>query len=126
MAKAQYAVRQYAAAEVSLGRLFDASPQARQQPEPALLYARTLAALDAPGTRAAFEQSLACASDAAPRCLFADWLAAQSSEADLQRAHGLYADIAQDARHWPRHAREHNREWLMRAQAALAGAPSRR
>jgi hypothetical protein len=26
----------------------------------------------------------------------------------------------QDARHWPRHAREHNSEWLQRAQAALS------
>jgi hypothetical protein len=124
MAKAQFAVGQHAAAEVSLGRLFASGTQAPQQT--ALLYARTLAALDAPGTRAAFEQSLACASDAAPRCLFADWLAKQADEADRQRANSLYADIAQDARHWPRHAREHNREWLQRAQAALAGAPARR
>lgn len=126
MAKAQFAVGQVAAADVTLGRLFEASPQARQQPEPALLYARTLAALDSPAARAAFEQSLACASDAAPRCLFADWLAKQGDEADRQRANSLYADIAQDAKHWPRHAREHNREWLLRAQAALAGAPERR
>jgi len=125
LAKAQFSVGQHAAGEASLVRLFDANPQARQQPEPALLYARTLAALDAPGTRAAFEQSLACASYAAPRCLFADWLVKQGDEADRQRAISLYADIAQDAKHWPRHAREHNREWLQRAQAALATAPSR-
>jgi hypothetical protein len=125
MAKAQFSVGQHAAADASLARLFEANPQARQQPEPALLYARTLAALDAPGTRAAFEQSLACASDAAPRCLFADWLVKQGDQADRQRAMSLYADIAQDARHWPRHAKEHNREWLQRAQAALAAAPSR-
>ena len=66
--------------------MFDANPQARKQPEPALLYARTLAALEAPGTRAAFEQALACASDAAPRCLFADWLTTQENEADRRRA----------------------------------------
>ena len=97
----------------------------RHQAEPALLYARTLAALEASGTRAAFEQALSCASDAAPRCLFADWLAAQTDEADHRRAGSLYAEIAQDGKHWPRHAREHNREWLQRAQAALATAPSR-
>lgn len=126
MAKAEFAVGQFDAADASLQRLFSANPQARQQPEPALLYARTLAALDAPGTRAAFEQALACASDAAPRCLFADWLARQADEADVLRARSLYAEIAQDARHWPRHAREHNREWVLRAQAGLAGGPSRR
>jgi hypothetical protein len=25
-----------------------------------------------------------------------------------------------DARHWPRHARDHNSEWLQRAQTALS------
>jgi hypothetical protein len=91
-----------------------------------LLYARTLASLQAPGTQAAFEQALACASDAAPRCLFADWLAAQTDDAHRQRASSLYAEIVHDAKHWPRHAREHNREWLQRAQAALATTSTRR
>ncbi len=126
LARAQSALGNHTAADATLGRLFAASPRARQQPEPALLYARTLAALDAPGTRAAFEQALACASDAAPRCLFADWLSKQTDEADRRRASSLYAEIAHDAEHWPRHAREHNREWLQRAQAALATASSRR
>jgi hypothetical protein len=96
----------------------------RQQAEPALLHARTLAALGAPGTRAAFETALACASDAAPRCLFADWLTEQADEADRRRAAALYADIVQDGKHWPRHARAHNREWLLRAQSALASSPA--
>jgi len=126
LAQAQFAVGDHAAADATLSSLFAASPRARQQPEPALLHARTLAALQAPGTRAAFEQSLACASDAAPRCLFADWLAGQTDEADHQRASNLYAEIAHDATHWPRHAREHNREWLQRAHAALAAPSSRR
>jgi hypothetical protein len=126
LARAQFAVGNHAAADATLSKLFAASPQARQQGEPALLYARTLAALAAPGTRAAFEQALACASDAAPRCLFADWLAGQTNDADRGRAASLYADIVHDAKHWPRHAREHNREWLQRAQAALAQSPTGR
>jgi hypothetical protein len=81
--------------------------------------------LDAPGTRAAFEAALACASDAAPRCLFADWLAAQPGEADRKRAAALFAEIVQDGKHWPRYAREHNRQWLQRAQAGLAAASAR-
>jgi hypothetical protein len=120
LAKAHFAVGNPSAADAALMRLFDANPQARNQGEPALLYARTLAALGAPGTRAAFEQALTCASDVAPRCLFADWLAQQPDDADRRRADSLYAEIIQDARHWPRHAREHNREWLQRAQAATA------
>jgi hypothetical protein len=120
LARAQFAIGSHAATAATLSRLFDANPQARQQAEPALLYARTLAALDAPGTRAAFEQALACASDAAPRCLFAEWLAAQGNEADRRRAGSLFAEIVHDARHWPRHARAHNREWLRRAEEALA------
>jgi hypothetical protein len=119
LARAQFAIGNAAAAQATLEKLFAASPMARQQPDPALLYARALAATGAAGTRAAFEQALTCASDAAPRCLFADWLAAQPDESDRQRAHALYGDIVHDAKHWPRHAREHNREWLQRAQSAL-------
>lgn len=124
LARAQFALARYAQADVTLTRLFQVDPQARNQSQPALLYARSLAALDAAGTRDAFEAALACASDAAPRCLFADWLAAQRVQADRARAAALYEDILRDGKHWPRHAREHNREWLARAQsgrASLAG-----
>jgi hypothetical protein len=120
LARAQFAMHRYQAADTALSDLFAAHPQMRQQAEPALLHARTRAAIAAPDTRAAFETALACASDAAPRCLFADWLAAQPQEADRQRAAALYRDILQDGKHWPRHAREHNREWLQRSEAALS------
>ncbi len=119
LARAQLATGDAASAQGTLERLFAATPQTRQRPDPALLYARAQAATGAPGTRDAFEQALTSANDAAPRCLFADWLAAQPAAADQERARALYAEIVHDARHWPRHAREHNREWLQRAQAAL-------
>ncbi len=119
LARAQLATGRHADAQATLERLFAAHPQARDQSEPSLLYARTLAALDAPGTRDAFERALTNASDVAARCLFAEWLARQSDAADRERAKSLYSEIVHDARHWPRHAREHNREWLQRAQAAL-------
>ncbi len=118
LARAQFASGNASATQDTLEKLFAANPLARQQPEPALLYARALAAIGAPGTRAAFEMALTCASDAAPRCLYADWLAVQPEEADRRRARELYAEIVHDARHWPRHAREHNSEWLQRAQAS--------
>jgi hypothetical protein len=120
LARAQFATGDAKAAQDSLEKLFAVHPIARRQPEPALLYARALAASGAPGTRAAFEAALASASDAAPRCLFADWLMAQPDAADRNRAREIYAEIVHDARHWPRHAREHNSEWLQRAQAALS------
>lgn len=120
LARAQFADGDAAAARETLEKLFEVHPIARQQSEPALLYARALAAFDAPGTRAAFETALASASDAAPRCLFADWLAAQPDDADRLRARELYAEIVHDAKHWPRFAREHNSEWLQRAQSALS------
>ncbi|MGV2293510.1 tetratricopeptide repeat protein [Trinickia sp. YCB016] len=120
LARAQFASGDVSATQDTLEKLFAVNPVARQQSEPALLYARALAAIGAPGTRAAFETALASASDAAPRCLFADWLAAQPGDADRQRARDLYAEIVHDAKHWPRHAREHNSEWLQRAQAALS------
>ncbi|MCC8393524.1 tetratricopeptide repeat protein [Paraburkholderia sp. MMS20-SJTR3] len=125
LARSQFAIGDYPAANTTLEKLFSVNPQERNQGEPALLYARTLAALNAPGTRAAFEQALTCANDVAPRCLFADWLAAQADAEDRRHAGSLYAEIVQDAKHWPRHAREHNREWLQRAQAALASGVGR-
>ncbi len=120
LARAQLATGGHAVA--ALERLFAAQPQARQQADPALLYARALAASDAAGTRAAFEQALSCASDAAARCLFADWLTARGEPGDRERAQALYAEIVHDGKHWPRHARAHNREWLQRAQGALGKA----
>ena len=124
LARAQFALERYADADATLTRLFAVDPSMRNQAQPALLHARSQAALGAPGTRAAFEAALACASDAAPRCLFADWLAAQPAQPDRTRAAALYEEILRDGQHWPRYAREHNREWLARAQsgrASLAG-----
>ena len=118
LAAAQYATDDFAGAEQSLDRLFATQPQTRQQSDSSLLYARIQAALGAPQTRAAFEQALSCANDAAARCLYADWLSSQADAADRERARGLYAQIVQDARHWPRHTQEHNREWLQRARSA--------
>jgi hypothetical protein len=120
LARAQFANGDATGTQETLERLFAVHPIARQQSEPALLYARALAAVGAPGTRAAFEVALASASDAAPRCLYADWLAAQADDADRRRARELYADIVHDARHWTRYARDHNSEWLQRAQSALS------
>jgi hypothetical protein len=125
LARSQFTLGDYTAADATLANLFSVDPRARNQGTPALLYARTLAALNAPGARAAFEQALTCANDVAPRCLFADWLATQPDEADRRRASALYAEIVQDARHWTRLAREHNREWLQRAQTALASGAAR-
>ncbi|CAG9163659.1 tetratricopeptide repeat protein [Cupriavidus pampae] len=119
LGRAQFATGQYTDARQTLERLFDVNPISREQSDSTLLYARTLAALGSESTRAAFEQALTNASDVAARCLFADWLMKQPDAADRERAKALYAEIVHDARHWPRHAREHNREWLQRAQAAL-------
>jgi hypothetical protein len=120
LARAQFANGDASATRDTLEKLFAVHSPARQQAETALLYARALAAIGAPGTRAAFETALTSASDAAPRCLYADWLAAQPAETDRRRARELYAEIVHDGKHWPRHAREHNSEWLQRAQAALS------
>ena len=120
LARAQFANGDFPATQDTLEKLFAVHPHARQQSEPSLLYARALAAIGAPGTRAAFETALTSASDAAPRCLYADWLTARPDDADRRRARELYAEIVHDAKHWPRHAREHNSEWLQRAQSALS------
>ncbi|MHA6909851.1 tetratricopeptide repeat protein [Ralstonia pseudosolanacearum] len=118
LARAQFATGDAAMAATTLDTLFEAHRAARRQPDPTLLYARALAIGGAPGAREAFEQALACANDAAARCLYGEWLLAQGNAADQARARDLFDDILRDAKHWTRYAKDHNREWLQRAQAA--------
>ncbi|MGA4213842.1 tetratricopeptide repeat protein [Ralstonia nicotianae] len=118
LARAQFATGDVAMAATTLDTLFEAHRAARRQPDPTLLYARALATGGAPAARAAFEQALACANDAAARCLYGEWLLAQGNAADKARARDLFDDILRDAKHWTRYAKDHNREWLQRAQAA--------
>jgi hypothetical protein len=120
LARARLATGDAAQARAALETLFTARSDARRQSTPTLLYAQILSTLGLPETRAAFEQALACADDAAARCLYGEWLLAQNNDADRKRAAALFADILNDAKHWPRHARDHNREWLRRAQAATS------
>jgi hypothetical protein len=118
LARARLATGDPAGARAALETLFTDRPGDRRQSAPSLLYAQALAASDAPDTRAAFEQALTSADDAAARCLFAEWLLTQNNAADRQRAQSLFDDILTDAKHWPPHARDHNREWLQRARQA--------
>jgi hypothetical protein len=120
LARACLAAGDAAQAKAALQTLFDAQPAARKQAAPTLLHAQILAAAGAPDARAAFEQALACADDAAARCLYGEWLQTQNNEPDRLRALALFDDILADAQHWPRHARDHNRPWLQRAQTARA------
>ena len=122
LARAQFATGDAALAKDTLEKLFEVHRIARQQPDSTLLYARALAATGAPNTREAFEQALACANDAAARCLFGEWLLAQDNDADKQRAQALFDDILRDAKHWTRYAKDHNREWLQRAAAAQSSS----
>jgi hypothetical protein len=118
LARAQQATGETAQALSTLETLFAEYPATRQQAMPTLLYAQATAALNAPDTRAAFEQALACADDAAARCLYGEWLLVQNNDTDHQHAQALFAGILNDARHWPRYVRARNYEWLQRAQAA--------
>lgn len=122
LARAQFADGDPSLAARTMDQLFEHSPAARSQSVPTLLYARALWAAGQPRAREAFEQAIIHGDDASARCLFAEWLAGQSSDTDRQRARALFAEIEHDARHWPRFAREHNREWLKRAKAGLARA----
>ncbi|MFP3891871.1 tetratricopeptide repeat protein [uncultured Ralstonia sp.] len=122
LARAQFATGDAALAKTSLDKLFEAHRAARQQPDPTLLYTQALAATGAANTRDAFEHALTCANDAAARCLFGEWLLTQNNDADRQRAQALFDDILRDAKHWTRYAKDHNREWLQRAQAAQSSS----
>jgi len=119
LARAQYAIGDVAGAQTSLEKLFAVRPSAKEQSEPTLLYARVLAQTGSAQAREAFERAVTYGSDAASRCLYADWLVTQRNEADRQQAQALYNDILNDAKHGPRYARQHNRDWIDRAKAGL-------
>ncbi|MBH1634933.1 tetratricopeptide repeat protein [Stenotrophomonas maltophilia] len=121
LARARLESGQPALAVETLDGLFTRPPDVRRKPEQTLLYARALAAAQAPGTRAAFERAVECGNDAAARCLYAEWLMAQPQPDDREQARSLFASIIDDAQHWSRHARSHNAAWLERTRAALKG-----
>lgn len=120
LARAQHAIGDAAGAKVSLEKLFTVQPAAKEQSEPALLYARSLAQTDSPRTREAFMRAVTCGTDAAARCHYAQWLVKQNNDADRKQAETLYTDILNDAKHNPRYARQHNRDWIDQAKAGLA------
>jgi hypothetical protein len=81
-----------------------------------LIYARALAAAGRPEAEAAFEHLVATSPDIEVKCRFADWLRAQGKH---ERAQAFYREILATSRHWQRHTRQFNREWLSRAEAGL-------
>ncbi|MBL8508544.1 hypothetical protein [Chitinimonas sp. JJ19] len=119
LARAQFDNALYAPAAASLQTLFEVQPDSRRQPAPALLHARTLAALGQESARDAFEAALVVASDPEPKCRYADWLSGHDHPADQARASHLYQEIVLDSRHWHSHAKSLNKQWLQQAQAAL-------
>ncbi|WP_374349310.1 hypothetical protein [Chitinimonas sp.] len=120
--RASLALGEAGQASAALDQLFAQNKQARQQEQLALLHARTLAAQQSSDARAAFEQALTVSGDAEATCRYADWLDSQNNDADHQRARELYEQIISDSRHWHRHAKSNNNEWLNRAKGALAKA----
>lgn len=119
LARCQLSLGQAAAAATSLEQLFASDRDARRHPDAALLYARSLSEAGREGVREAFVVALEVATDAEPRCRYADWLMQQGGEADVQAARELYAQIVRDSKLWHKHARNHNAEWLSRARAVV-------
>lgn len=117
LARCQLAADLPQEAVASLESLYADDKDARRHPDAALLYARALAAAGDVAARGAFEVALAVATDAEPKCRYADWLTAQGSTEDYQQAQALYREIVKDSRHWHRHAKAHNAEWLRRARS---------
>jgi hypothetical protein len=127
MARAQMEVGQSGAVVQTLEKLFAAHPQRRQQPGPALLYARGLAACGSGNTREAFEAALVVADGPEAKCFYADWLRERAEDADRARARALYEEVVCDSRHWDnRHSKSLNRQWLQHARQALQEPEDRR
>lgn len=120
LAQAQFAIGDASGAKLSLEKLFAVQPALKEKSGPTLLYARALAATDSAQTREAFTRAVTYGADAAPRCLYAAWLVAQNNAADRALANALYSEILQDAKHAPRYARQHNRDWIEKAKTGLA------
>jgi hypothetical protein len=125
MARAQMEVTRFEAAQ-TLEKLFALHPQKRQQPEIALLYARSLAACGAANTREAFDAALVIANGPEAKCFYADWLKEHlhdghdGHDGDRQRARALYEEVLGDSRYWNnRHSSALNRPWLQHAKQAL-------
>jgi len=105
----------------TLDGLFARHPDTRRKPEQTLLYAQALAATQSPEARAAFGRAVGCGSDAAARCMYAEWPTAQPQPADRDQTRSLFDNVLDDAKHWSSHARSHNAAWLERARVALKG-----
>jgi hypothetical protein len=121
LARCQLVVGQPQEAVASLEKLFADDAKTRRHPEAALLYARAQAAANATAelVRAAFAVALEVATDAEPKCRYADWLMMQAGDNAQQQARGFYQQIIKDSALWHSHAKIHNAEWLRRARAAL-------
>jgi len=119
LARTQLAADRPQDAVSTLDRLYADSKEACRHPEAALLYARARAAAQLDGAREAFELALQVATDAEPKCCYADWLMTQPDAEAHQQAVGLYQQIIKDSAHWHSHAKVHNAEWLRRAQAGV-------
>ena len=124
LARAQFSAGQYKPAHQTITRLFEHREASRSQDGPALVNARILAALNDPAARSAFEDALRCASDAGPRCLFAEWLVSQKNSADVEKGRALFAEILNDAKRWTKFARQHNREWIKVSKSYMDKAAS--
>jgi hypothetical protein len=120
LARAQFAVEQFEQAHRTIVCLFEHNQASRSQDAPALINARILAALNDPAARGAFEQALRCATDAGPRCLFAEWLVSQKTRQDVEKGRAMFEEILNDSKRWTRFARQHNGEWIKRAKSCMA------
>ncbi len=119
LAHCQLELGQAPAAVTTLEQLFASDKDARRHPEAALLYARALAGAGVAGVKEAFALALEVATDAEPKCRYADWLMTQSAAADIEAARALYQQILKDSGHWHKHAKNHNAEWLRRAKVVV-------
>ncbi|MCX9157491.1 hypothetical protein OPU71_15285 [Niveibacterium sp. 24ML] len=114
---AQLATDDGVAALRVLDAFFAAQPERRAHPDLSLAFARACALASPDRAADAFERALRVANGPETKCRYADWLVSQG---EIGRASALYREVVTDAAHWHSHARSINRDWLRRAQSALA------
>jgi len=117
LAEAQLETGDAAGAQATIARFRSAHPGV-EPPALLLAQARALVELGDPAAGELFEVLVKRAADVEVKCRYAEWL---KTRGDAERARALFGEVVEAARHWTRHARNLNREWLGRAEKGLRG-----
>lgn len=115
LAEAEFACGNAPAAATALRTLFQ-HHEARNTGAAALLNARVLAVAEPDNAEAAFHHAVLTGNGPEPLIRYAQWLRDKNRNADAGR---LYEQVVNDSKHWPRHTKSLQKDWLRQAREGL-------